>query len=427
MLKLVGSAEAWNRPITRAVVVERLARRYLAEGKPDGFAACARLLGLAPTPAERERLIRAMEQQMEGLHLDKAPEALAAALEPLLEEEQPSSALVRLSLRLGLEAAYPLAAARAADARLPAAERADFIRTLGELKRPASLAALLALLGEQGAGAGPRRGPAGPPAVRVARGRRRRHRRSTRRCRPPSGTRRGTCWSAGRPGPPRCSPPWRRAAVPAKDFSLDQVRRIVLHKDAALTARAEKLWGQVRPATSREKQGRIMAVSQILAQGDGRPGPGQAARRQALPELPPALRRGGEDRPRPDGRGPQEPGRAAAERRRPQRGHPRGLSAVRRGHRRTAASSPACWPRTAADKVTVLDAKGVRTTLRRKRGRVDDARGHVADAGGDPGHALRPGAARPLRLPALRAGQSVEAGGAVIEKGFFARWPCVAC
>ena len=35
----------------------------------------------------------------------------------------------------------------------------------------------------------------------------------------------------------------------------------------ALTARAEKLWGQVRPATSREKQGRITAVAQILAKG----------------------------------------------------------------------------------------------------------------------------------------------------------------
>ena len=106
---------AWNRPITRAFIVERLARRYLAEGTPDGYATCARLLGLAPTPAERERLVRAMEQQMEGLHLDKAPEALASALGPLLASDHPSSALVRLSLRLGLEPAYPLAAARAAD------------------------------------------------------------------------------------------------------------------------------------------------------------------------------------------------------------------------------------------------------------------------------------------------------------------------
>src|SRR5205823_1010289 len=89
------------------------------------------------------------EQQMEGLHFAKPPEALAAALKPLLEVEQPSSALVRLALRVGMESAYPVASARAADARLAAAERADFIRLLGELKRPVSLPGLLNRLGEK--------------------------------------------------------------------------------------------------------------------------------------------------------------------------------------------------------------------------------------------------------------------------------------
>src|SRR5262249_9228589 len=108
-----------------------------------------RLLRLAPGAADRERVIAALEQQMEGLHFDKAPEALARALKPLLEEQRPGSALVRLALRVGLEAAFPLASARAADARRPAAERAAFIRLLGELKRPASLPRLLRRLDEK--------------------------------------------------------------------------------------------------------------------------------------------------------------------------------------------------------------------------------------------------------------------------------------
>jgi putative heme-binding domain-containing protein len=61
----------------------------------------------------------------------------------------------------------------------------------------------------------------------------------------------------------------RGEKVPAKDFHVDQLRRILLHKDGKLNERVEKLWGQVRPASSREKQGRIMAVSQILAKGPG--------------------------------------------------------------------------------------------------------------------------------------------------------------
>src|SRR4029077_21215513 len=60
-----------------------------------------------------------------------------------------------------------------------------------------------------------------------------------------------------------------KSAIPAADFTLDQIRRIVLHKEPLLTGRVEKLWGQVRPATSREKQGRVMAVSQILAKEKG--------------------------------------------------------------------------------------------------------------------------------------------------------------
>jgi len=189
-------------------------------------------------------------------------------LEPLLAAEHPSSALVRLSLRLGLEAAYPLAAARAADSRLALDERADFIRTLGELKRPASLASLLKLLAAEE-----------PVVVRTA-----------------------ALLALQRYETPEVAqvvivqyprmipalqdkardvlvsrPSWsamlltavEKETIPAKDFSLDQTRRVFLHKDAKLNERAEKLWGQVRTATSREKQGRILAVSQILGKGPG--------------------------------------------------------------------------------------------------------------------------------------------------------------
>ncbi len=62
-----------------------------------------------------------------------------------------------------------------------------------------------------------------------------------------------------------------KGAVPAGDFSLEQIRRFLLHKDADIARRVEKVWGQVRQATSREKRGRILAVSQVLAQGAGDP------------------------------------------------------------------------------------------------------------------------------------------------------------
>lgn len=268
VLKLVGSAEMWNRPIAQSFIVERLARRCLAERKTEDYATCAQLLALAPTSAERERVIRAMEVQMDGLHLEKTPEALAVALKPLLEQQSPSSALVRLALRLGLQAASPLAATRLNDSRLSAAERADFARTLGELKQPASLPILLKLLKSDE-----------PVSLRtaallalqrfdaaeVAAGILEQYPRMT----PPLRDKARdvlasrAAWSAA------LVAAVEKETIPSKDFSLEQVRRLVLHKDSVLNERVEKLWGQVRPATSREKQGRILAVSQVLNKGAG--------------------------------------------------------------------------------------------------------------------------------------------------------------
>jgi putative heme-binding domain-containing protein len=268
VLALVDSAGAWDRPVTRATVVERLARRYLAEATPEGYSTCARLLALAPTPSERDRLVGAMEQQMEGLHLDRTPEPLAAALTPLLAVDRPGPALVRLALRLGVEAAYPLAAERAADPKLPARDRADFVRTLGELGRPGSLAPLLGLL------------DAGQPeAVRTA------ALLAVQRYEAP-----GVADSlvAQYPKMPAAlqdktrdvllsRPSWSSSALaavesgalPAKDFSVVQVRRVLLHNDPSLAVRAGKLWSNVRPATSRETTGRISAVAVLLAKGKG--------------------------------------------------------------------------------------------------------------------------------------------------------------
>jgi putative heme-binding domain-containing protein len=364
VMQLVGSAAAWNRPITRAVVVERLARRYLAEGKPEDFATCARLLNLAPMPAERERLIRAMEQQLDGLHFEKAPEALAAVLEPLLKKDQPSSALVRLALRLGLAGTYPLAAARLTDARLGADERADFVRTLGEMRRPASLALFLELLGSKEpapvhsaallslqryeapevAAAVLKQYPRMTPALRD-------------KARDVLVSR--LSWSAA------LLSAVEKETIPAKDFSLDQVRRVLLHKDAKLTGRAEKLWGQVRPATSREKQGKILAVSQILSKGAG-----DAARGKPLvakhcltchqlfgegtnigPDLT-AVDRKNLDVLLPNLIDPS--------------------AVIREGYQQYIVATldgrvlSGLLAENTADKITVLDAKGVRTTLQRK-------------------------------------------------------------
>jgi putative heme-binding domain-containing protein len=364
VLKLADGTEAWNRPIMRTFIVGRLTRRYLAEGNAEGFAACARLVHRAPTAQQRERIIEALEQQMDGLHFDSTPDALAAELKPGLQSDRPSSALVRLALRLGMEAAYPLAAGRAADIRLGAAERADFIRILGELKRPSSLPALLERLGEKE-----------PASVRAAALLALQRYDSPRVAAtilehypkmpaPLKGKARDvlvsrSSWCAD------LLTAVSRDKVPAKDFHVDQVRRILLHKDSKLIERVEKLWGQVRPASSREKQGRIMAVSQILAKG-----PGDARRGKPLVtklclnchQLFGEGMKIGPDLTSVD--------RKNLEVLLPNVIDPSAV--IREGYQQYNVTSAdgrilaGLLAENTAEKVTVLDAKGVRTTLRRK-------------------------------------------------------------
>jgi putative heme-binding domain-containing protein len=275
VLALVDTPDEWNRPITRSHLVERLARRYLGEASQEGYATCARLLSLAPDDAERERLVVAMERQMDGLHLDRAPGSLVEALRPALAAPNPSSALVRLALRIGIDTAFEVAESRAMDRERAPAERAEFVRTLGELARPASHGTLVGLLSNRE-----------PPLVRAA---------ALQALQRYDDPRVGAAVVAAYVS---MSPPQRaqardllvsrrawaaaavsaaeRGAIPPAEFSLDQLRRVVLHKDADLTRRVETLWGQVRPATSRGKDGRIMAISQVVATGAGDPARGKA-------------------------------------------------------------------------------------------------------------------------------------------------------
>ena len=275
VLKLVDAPKAWSQRITQEVIVERMARRYLAEGKPEDFASVARLLTLAPTPTERERLFRALDQQMDGLHFSNAPQALAEVLKPLLEKEHPSAALVRFTLRLGLKSAFPLALACAGDGRLPADERASFIRALGEMNGSGTLTTFLELLRS-----------AQPVVVHSA------VLSALQRFDVPEvATAIITCYPKLPPtlqGKARdilvSRPSWSAAALTAvdkggispMDFSLEEVRRMLLHKDPSLKERVEKRWGQVRLATSREKQGRILAIAKILEKGQGEATRGKA-------------------------------------------------------------------------------------------------------------------------------------------------------
>jgi putative heme-binding domain-containing protein len=153
-------------------------------------------------------------------------------------------------------------------------------------------------------------------------------------------------------------------AIPAGDLGLDQVRRLVMHQDRTLTGRAEKLWGRVRPANSREKEGRILSVSQILAGGTGHPAAGKPLVAKTCLNCHRLFGEGAEI----------GPDLSAADRKNLDvllRNVIDPNAVIREGYQPFVVATtdgrilPGLLVEDTAEKVTVLDAKGVRTSLRR--------------------------------------------------------------
>jgi putative heme-binding domain-containing protein len=252
------------------VLVERLARRYLAAAGQGGYTACAWLLDHAPTPYDTERIVAGMETQLAGRRFDHVPPDLSASLRKLSENGRPSPAALCLALRLGSAEVWPKLAALAKNRSAPQADRLKAIRALAEAGPPASANELLPLLE-------PREPDPIADAVLTALGQfqseslgaqllerwpvlseKRRDRVVDALVSRRSWTHQLLAAVAG-------------GRVDPKILSVDQVRHMLLHGDREIAREVTARWGSIRSTTPREKQGRMNAISIMLAKGAGHP------------------------------------------------------------------------------------------------------------------------------------------------------------
>jgi putative heme-binding domain-containing protein len=268
VLALLADQEVWQLPLVRDTLIERLTKRYAAEKNDAGYAACARLLALAPTGGDVTRVVAAMESDLTGARLAGVPQSLAAPLEKLWQANPNDPTLTRLALRLGMHEAYDAALARMADPAAPLPARLSYITVVGQTGDPAVVERLLPLLdqshdetirtaalsalarfdNDQIAAAILDRYPDFSPALRA----------------------RAISLLASRPS-------WAAAlvaAVAAKnvaatDVSVDQVRQMIAHNDAGLAHAIEAHWGKIRPATPGEKMAYVPVLGRVLAAGAG--------------------------------------------------------------------------------------------------------------------------------------------------------------
>src|SRR5262249_45033911 len=173
VLKMFGTAEAWHTPFVRDAILERLMRRYSAEGSAAGLASCARLLSAAPS-SERGRLLAALEQglqdrparprsnvgtlfndlavvvkpeEAERFVEQKLPTELARHLDASWKNGTADVALIRVCARLERPAAKVRAVALAADLHADRATRLAMLGLLADIGDSSCVDALLRCIG----------------------------------------------------------------------------------------------------------------------------------------------------------------------------------------------------------------------------------------------------------------------------------------
>jgi putative membrane-bound dehydrogenase-like protein len=147
VLRLLELPEAWKLALVERHIVERLTRRYMAEGTPAGYAACAWLLDHARELKDKVSLLQGMEKALEGHQLSSVPHELEKPLAELWAK-QPTPLLVRFALRLNSLPALERALKMIADSKTNEQDRIQLIEALGQISKVECVPALEKLLAD---------------------------------------------------------------------------------------------------------------------------------------------------------------------------------------------------------------------------------------------------------------------------------------
>ncbi|HEY1602893.1 MAG TPA: PVC-type heme-binding CxxCH protein [Pirellulales bacterium] len=269
VLGLFATSDAWTHPLTRTVILQRLARRYAAGGTAEDFAAGARLMAAAPGKPERDLLIAGMEKGLEGRRLEAVPQQLAAVVRDLQIEHETNPSALRFAIRVGSEEALGRALVVLADRNVPTADRLSLIEIVGQAALPQAIDPLLKLLDDaepaaiQSAALAALERFSDPRIARLVLAQLPKF--------PADARVRAQTLLAGRAA-------WAmellesvdRGELKPEEISAAQLRQIALFKESRLAELMTKHWGQVAEATPAEKRARIhgISVSMNLTSGD---------------------------------------------------------------------------------------------------------------------------------------------------------------
>ena len=128
----LSSAEVWQRPLARQVLLSRLMQRYAAEGGKQNLSHCQRLLELAPQTTDRDQLMVGLIAAFTGRSVGQLPDSLQAALREYQKRQGQDGVVI--GLRSGDAQAIAQALKWLADRSKPLPLRIEIAEALGQVK-----------------------------------------------------------------------------------------------------------------------------------------------------------------------------------------------------------------------------------------------------------------------------------------------------
>lgn len=274
VLRMWEAPPAWQSAMVQRFMIERLGRRYMAEGTSEGLEACRRLLALAPTNADTLHLVDGMEKALEGRRLTQVPPVLEKSLADLWSRHRTELGVVRLALRLGSEPAFEQALQIATDAKVPESARAGLIEVLGQSSKKECVPILLKVFREaksdslRSATLSALQSYADPQIAEMLLTTYPKLSGSLR-------TKVQGLLSSRSTTALQLVEAVDQGKITPKEIAVDQLRQIALHNNEAINRLLEKHWGKVGASTTGARQARVRSVQHMLNLGKGDPGAGK--------------------------------------------------------------------------------------------------------------------------------------------------------
>lgn len=146
ILDLLKETPLWHSPIVSQHIISRLGQRYTAERTEENLNTAAQLLAMAPSPEDVDKLVKGMEQGLQGDTVKSVPAALSKQVAEVWKNRPPSGTLISFATRLGYEQAAQAALEKVADAKTPSKDRRQYLELLSERQVTSAVPVFLNLL-----------------------------------------------------------------------------------------------------------------------------------------------------------------------------------------------------------------------------------------------------------------------------------------